>query len=382
MSSRLIEPADLFELHFLNGADLSPDGGRIAYCVNKIDAEADKQFSTIYVLRRDSGETRQFTSGRAVDTNPRWSPDGKTIAFLSDRGGQQQLYIVPADGGEARQVTCFARGIGGSVAWSPDGSAIAFSAVADEEAPDLSSEPYRVDRAVYRFDAIGYLDDQVQDIYTVDVASGAIQQLTEDARHNSNPRWSPDSSRILYDANMAPDATRVMSADLMLVDLQGQRETLLTGWVGVASASFSPDGRRVVFVGRPDDGKPIGSKSDLYALDLDSGAIECRSAAFEIGIGGRLSLDMPTPNLSMQNLLVTADSQAAVAAVQAGGNIHLYRIALNGAEDCQQLTSDDCADFPLGLLWRRDSIRAHDGKCAARLASLERDGRAAAHAAQ
>ena len=69
-------------------------------------------------------------------------------------------------------MTSFNRGIGGGIAWAQDSGKLAFSAKADEEAPDLSKEPYRVDRTVYRFDAIGYLDDEAQDIYVMEVASG------------------------------------------------------------------------------------------------------------------------------------------------------------------------------------------------------------------
>ena len=200
--TRTIQKEDLFELHFLNGGALAPDASRAIYTVNKIDAAADKQYTTIHLLDLASSETRQMTNGAAVDTGARWSPDGRSIAFSSDRSGVAQLYLLPVDGGEARQLTDFKRGIGGGFAWSPDGAKIAFSAVADAEAPDLSREPYRVDRTVYRFDAIGYLDDEAQDIYLLDVAGGETTRLTDDRTNNSNLRWSPDGATILYDANM------------------------------------------------------------------------------------------------------------------------------------------------------------------------------------
>ena len=347
--TRTIQREDLFELQFLNGGDLSPDGSQVVYCVNKINADEDKEFSTIYLLDITTGKTRQMTNGKTADGQPRWSPDGMSIAFISDRSGVAQLYLLPADGGEARQLTNFKRGIGGSLAWSPDGSKIAFSAKPDADAPDLSKEPYRLDRTVYRFDAIGYLDDEAQDVYVLDVTGGEIKQLTDDRNNNSNLRWSPDGRSILFDANMQIDAARAMTPDLMIIDLDGNQSVALQGWESVSNASFTPDGSRIVFVGRPDDGKPIGTKSDVYVLDLASGDIDCRTTALEVGVGGYLIMDMPVTGLKAWNVLVSGDREAVFATVQRGGTDHIYRITLSGAENCEPVTEGDSAVFPLGL---------------------------------
>ncbi len=347
--TRTVHPNDLLKLQFLNGAALSPDASRIIYTVNKIDANDNKECSALQLLDLASGETRQMTGGRSVDAGARWSPDGKSIAFVSDRAGMSQLYLLPADGGEARQLTDFKRGIGGGLAWSPDGDKIAFCAKPDAETLDLSAQPYRVDRTVYRFDGIGYLDNEVNDIYVLDLAGRDLARLTDDRSHNSNPRWSPDGRGILYDANMREDAARAMSPNLMLVDLAGNQSTLLADWASIQSASFTPDGARIVFVGRPDDGKPIGAKSDLYVLDLSSGGIERRTSRLDVGVGGRIVLDMPVASLSNYNLLISADGNSAYATVQRGGTDHIYRVALNGPEAHESATSGESVDFPLDL---------------------------------
>ena len=347
--TRTIQQEDLLNLHFLNGAALSPDASKVIYSVSKMDADDDKEYSTLYMLDLASGESLQMTSGRSVDSGARWSPDGKSIAFVSDRDGKTQLYMLPVHGGEARQLTCFKRGISGGLAWSPDGRKIAFCAKPDAAAPDLSAEPYRVDRTVYRFDAIGYLDDEVTDIYCLDLAGGDTARLTQDRSHNSNPRWSPDGGSILYDANMRIDAARAMIPDLRSVDLAGNQSTVLSGWANIASADFTPDGSRIVFVGRPDDSKPIGTKSDLYVLDLESGDFECRTSGLDVGVGGRIMLDMPVASLSLQNVMVSAEGPSAYATVQRGGTDHIYRVALSGAEAFEAVTSGDSVDFPLDM---------------------------------
>lgn len=352
---RPMQAEDLFNLRFLNAGKLSPDGSQVVYAASQINAEEDREYMTLYLQDVKRGATKQLTRGKAKDSNPQWSPDGQTIAFVSDRSGKNQLYALPVDGGEARQLTAVAGGIGGGFAWSPDGSQIAYSAVSPEQTEqsaqplDLGKEPYRVDRTVYRFDAIGYLDQNVQDIFVLELASGATRQLTADRSNNVNLRWSPDGSAILYDANMHADAARAMTPDLMLVDQSGKRQTILQGWASIASANFTPDGRKVVFVGRPNDGKPIGTKADLYLHDIASGESQNRSSGWGIGVGGRLSLDMPIAGLSAWNCAITEDGAAAIATVQAGGENHIYRIALHGAESCQAITEGECAVFPLDL---------------------------------
>ena len=346
-NSRTIQKEDLFELQFLNGAALSPDGSQVIYSVANVNAEKNKEFSTLYLLDIASGAPRKMTNGKAADKQPRWSPDGKTIAFVSDRAGKTQLFLLPVDGGEARQLTAFERGIGGSFAWSSDGSQIAFSAVADAEAPDLAKDAYRVDRTVYRFDAIGYLDDQVQDVYLLSLTNGETKQLTNDRTNNSNLRWSPDGRRILYDANMRAHEAWAMTADLMAVDLNGEVSTILDGWASIDNANYTPDGSRVIFVGRPNDGKPIGTKADLYTLDLGSGEIACRTAGLDVGVGGSLSMDMPVAALNQWNIVTADDGQRALATVQRGGTDHVYSIALTGVEDCLAITAGDCAVYPL-----------------------------------
>ena len=301
----------------------------------------------------NSESTKQLTNGKAKDGNPQWSADGKSIAFVSDRDGKQQLYLLPVDGGEARQLTEAKRGIGGGFAWSPDGRKIAFSAVPTVEPIDLCKEPYRVDRTVYRFDAIGYLDQTIQDVFLLDLTSGETRQLTNDRTNNVNLRWSPDGSEILYDATMRADAALAMIPDLMTVDLNGNRKPILQGWASIEGANFTPDGKQIVFVGRPDDGKPIGTKSDLFLLDIENGEIENRTAGWQIGIGGHLSLDMPVAGLSEWNAAITDDGQTALTTVQEGGTVHIYRIALSGAESYQAVTKGECAVFPLDLLGDR-----------------------------
>ena len=350
-SVRTISPDDLLRLKFLNGGKLSPDKSQVICYVNHIDPDKDKEFSTIYRLDVASGDSHPMTNGGAKDTNPQWSPDGKSILFSSSRNEKPQLFVMPIDGGEAKQITDLKQGVGG-FAWSPNGSKIAFTAGPDfegDEAPDLTKEVYRVNRTVYRFDAIGYLDHAVENLYILDVESGDIKQLTDDRTNNINPRWSPDGTRILYDATMDANSHRVAFPTLHLIDLDGNHETVMDDWGIVMNANFTPDGSSIVFIGRPDDGKPIGTKSDLYVLDIASGNIENRSDGLAVGVGGGLSMDMPIMGLRSWYVTVSSDGQSAYVPVQDGGTVQIYQISLSGEERCEAIISGENASFILDL---------------------------------
>src|SRR5260370_39002126 len=144
---RSVEPADLFRLKFVESASLSPDGKYAAYTVLQVDADQEKQTTVIWIVVLDSGEARQMTNNDALNGNPRWSPDGKRIAFTSTRGEKAQIYVMPVDGGEAQALTSLMQGVGGGPAWSPDGQHIAFTAMPIPD-PRNPTKPYRVTRHV------------------------------------------------------------------------------------------------------------------------------------------------------------------------------------------------------------------------------------------
>ncbi|MBL8119698.1 MAG: S9 family peptidase [Anaerolineae bacterium] len=336
---RPIQADDLFKLKFVMSAALSPDGKRAAYVLSHSDLEAEKDYSAIWLLTLESGEARQLTSGTAIDAAPKWSPDGSHIAFMSTRQDKAQLYIIPVDGGEAKQLTTLKQGVGSGPSWSPDGKHIAFTAVPIEEPRDFN-KPYRVDRAVYRFNGMEYLDDVVQSLYVIPVEGGEARRITHDRFNNSSPQWSPDGKELLYLASMSPESHRPFQPKLCIVNLlDNQTRDLLGDWGAAFEASWLPDGKKIVFVGAP-NGLPIGSKSDMWLVPVTGGKPECRTKTLKYGVGGGLEPDMPAFGIT-DFIPLSPDGRTAYAGVQIGGTVHIYSVSLTGKEAWKPLLEGD-----------------------------------------
>ena len=349
--SRTMQADDLFKLKFLQGGVFSPDGSKIAYSVAHVDAEEEKEYVTIWLYDVATTKHRQMTNGETKDSNPQWSPDGTQIAFVSDRGEKPQLYLLPIDGGEAHQLTHMKQGVGGDIAWSPDGKQIAFTAGIDygeDDPPDLTKDVYRVTRHVYRFDAIGYLDQAVQDIYIIDANGGEPKRLTDDDTINGGLRWSPDSKNILYSASMHPDRWRTMFPEVRTVTLDGKIDIIVENtWGTVYNPVYTEDGQQVVFIGRPDDGSSIGTKSDLWVHNLATGEKTNRTPSLNVGVGGGISMDMPVFPIYGYPLAIAGNH--AYVQVQAGGTVQIHRIALSGDESHEAIIKGERACFTQGI---------------------------------
>ncbi len=262
-SKRLVKPDDLFQMQFLQGAALSPDGKEVVYALSQYDEESDSDKVALWLVNTVTNRTRQMTTGDHQDRNPAWSPDGKFIGFTSTRSGTPQIYVLPVDGGEARQITRLEQGVREGPVWSPDGRTIAFTAgLPPDKMPDLT-KPYRVNRTVYRWDGTGMVDAAVQNIFVVEVGSdSAPTQLTDDGRLNSALKWSPDGRQLMYSAAMSPERFDGFLPTLSMVTLDGEVNRLLADWGEIGTAKWLPDGKHLTFIGTP-KGSPAGSKNDL-----------------------------------------------------------------------------------------------------------------------
>jgi dipeptidyl aminopeptidase/acylaminoacyl peptidase len=251
-------PEDVYELAGAGDPRISPDGLTVAFVVTHVDREANEYRSAIFLAPADrSSPPRRLTSGEKQDAAPRWSPDGRELAFVSNRSGdQKQLYVLPLAGGEARRLTDLKESVR-EPAWSPDGSRLAFSArVPDplyDEEDDGKRGPHRFTRLAFKLDGEGWTGDRRQQVYVV-AADGSSEpvQLTEGDFESMSPTWSPDGAWIAFASARDDDWDTKVAFDLYVVSANGGEPLKITRSDGVCGLpAWSPDGALVAFLYTP-----------------------------------------------------------------------------------------------------------------------------------
>ena len=315
---RPITETDIYAFQWLANPQISPDGSHIVYTHVAVNPKHDGYETALWILPSSGGTPRQLTAG-PHDSNARWAPDGKRIAFLraTEKDGKPQpaqIFLLPMEGGEARPLTEMPKDAGAPV-WSPDGRLIAFSSNTiakdfdkkdgkDEEKSDVRV----ITKAAYRWNGAGYVEpDRHSHIWTVDAAGipaapQKAKQITTGEFDESELLWSRDSAKIYFTSERTREPYYdPPQSEIFAVSTTGGSVTKIAATGGpVGNLALSPDGTHLAFVGELNPGDGVIQRSysqpDLFLTAVEPGSTPKNlTAKYDFDIGSGVGGDQAPP---------------------------------------------------------------------------------------
>lgn len=274
-SPRPINIDDYFQIREVHDPQLSPSAKWVAYEVATAVLKDDKNENRIWMVSAVGGDPIPLTAPDISSSHARWSPDGKYIAFLSARDEDKtQVWLLNRLGGEAQKLTDTAQDVE-DFAWSPDSRRLVLvlrdpspeelQAAKDKSTDDTDTEkdkskppkaqrPWIIDRLQFKEDEIGYLDRRRTHLYTFELVSKALTQITSGDYDDIDPAWSPGGKLLAFTSNRSkPDPDATYNTDIWVVAAdnsdKGAHLTQVTTNPGSdESPSWSPDGKSIAYI--------------------------------------------------------------------------------------------------------------------------------------
>jgi len=356
--TRYLTLEDFWRLKPVTEVSASPDGSAVAYVVGTYDEARNQAHSAIWL--HAGGRARQFTSGEAADMQPRWSPDGKRLAFVSTRHeGKPQIFIIDRDGGEPRRLSDEENGAT-SPAWSPDGRLLCYGVAtttdrqrvlaekdwfeAHPEAEGQSAQLRLQNSLMSRFDGRGYVDKRVH-LFLIDVddPEAKARRLTDGDYDHVEAAWSPDGACIALLANRSEEKEHTFGTDIWTLEVEsGELRRLTDGNLMAAGPSWSPDGRHIAFYASPAWTVDGYRDAHLWLVSRDGGDQHDLSGSKDLG-HRHVQGDYVFPNPSVPAwsadsrrvyfTLIDRGDDAVYAADVSGDNVR--RLSAPGTDVCQ-----------------------------------------------
>jgi dipeptidyl aminopeptidase/acylaminoacyl peptidase len=370
--------ADVAQLQLAEGPQVSPDGLLIAYSLMRSSLEENTTRSSIWLvptvaaMSGKSQPPRQLTADMYNSMMPRWSPDGRTLAFVSDRSGTAQIYLLPLNGGEARQVSFLKEAVT-EFCWRPDGRALLVQSpwkraddqpqakdkrfVAKDETLAAKDETFAAKdetlvedetlvqvwtRLDETWDGIGYKKGRHQHLWLIDLESEqAATRLTFEPIDHVQACWSPDGAEIAFCANRrtAPDLS--VSTALWVLTLASGRLRRLSPLEGLAQQpAWSPNGKWLAFYFAQDQSET----ANIVPWIVEANGQSAPRPATTVS-QSQTSLEMTVDNLHYYYVSRPCwypDSTSLMVTVQTRGQVHLNRLYINTNHEEPLTTGNGC----------------------------------------
>jgi dipeptidyl aminopeptidase/acylaminoacyl peptidase len=295
---------DLAKLRSVGDPQVSPDGKWVAYTVGTVDAEKDRRDTDLWMISWDGGQQIRLTAtSDSSESMPRWSPDGRYLAFLTSRGDEEekkkgsQVWLLNRAGGEAQKLTDIKGGVS-DYAWSPDSKCLVL-AVND---PDPNAEPEKkegwkrktrppivIDRYHFKQDREGYLGPLHTHLTLFDVETHKAEILTSGRFNERFPAWSPDGRSIAFVSNRTPDPDRNEDTNVYVIEAKpGTEPRQLTTYSGPDGGrlSWSPDGQFIAYVQGDEARYSAYNLNKLAVVPAAGGESRLLTTALDRGVSG------------------------------------------------------------------------------------------------
>ncbi|MDX1537085.1 S9 family peptidase [Arsukibacterium sp.] len=360
-TSQYFEAEDIFALEYASEVQISPDGSQIVYVRASNDIMTDSTRNSLWLLDVKTGKQLPMFADNFNYSQPRWSPDGKKLAFISNVSGSRQIHLHYLAENKTAQLSRLPQSPA-NLSWSPDGTQLAFTMnvaaseadvkkrvkkVKKPEGAKWSESAVVLDRARYQADGQGFLKPQFRQIFVLPATGGSARQLTSgDFHHGSDLTFSPDSKALLFSANLDPEwEYQPRDSNLYRLDLASNKLSALTTMAGDESAPvFSPDGKQLAFLWNSNALVPY-SNSKLKVLNLSSNNINDIAADFDRSIAA-------ANWLSNQSFVVQYDDrgQRKLATLSYKGKLTELTASLGGVSQPQPYLSGSYSVSDNGII--------------------------------
>ncbi len=338
MTKRKLRVEDLYEFVSVASPKLSPNQQEAVFLKTSIDEEKNDYIANLFHVQLDTHEVTQWTYGKERISSPAWSYDGKQIAFLSNRDETTQLYVMLANGGEAKQVTDFEKGVS-SFLWSPCGKKIWINAAVkenetftykEEKIENKKPTAYRTTKMKYQADGVGLIpQDTYRQIGVVDLETGDVTQFTEGNHQYHLMAVSNKGEQLVIGVNRTENQDNEFKLPLYLVDTGSKEETTIIEANGnYGNAVFSHDDAYIAYTGA-DRSYENATQPELFVYNREAKTNTCITESIDAPVGDLVVSDAQQ-GISASPVVWTKDHDLYFQ-LSTMGDVRLYYASLDGA---------------------------------------------------